>query len=191
MSQPKVIIITGANSGIGKAMAMELGAAGHHIVMGCRSLGRGEAAQAEIQQHATGSVDLLQVDVGQPDSVREFAAQVVATYPRVDVLMNNAGVYLPKRELDRFIEAMISIRKEIARVESGELDAQSNPLKHAPHTLADIMDPEWQRGYSKEEAAWPVASLKDNKFWPAVNRIDNVYGDRNLYCACPPMENYL
>lgn len=110
MSQPKVIIITGANSGIGKAMAMELGAAGHHIVMGCRSLGRGEAAQAEIQQHATGSVDLLQVDVGQPDSVREFAAQVVATYPRVDVLMNNAGVYLPKRELtsDGF-ESMFAI----------------------------------------------------------------------------------
>lgn len=113
------------------------------------------------------------------------------SFPVAGTLMIEPTESEPKRELDRFIEAMISIRKEIARVESGELDAQSNPLKHAPHTLADIMDPEWQRGYSKEEAAWPVASLKDNKFWPAVNRIDNVYGDRNLYCACPPMENYL
>ena len=99
MSERKVIIITGANSGIGKAMATELGAAGHHIVMGCRSLGRGEAAQAEIKAHATGPVELLQVDVGRPDSVRAFAEQVIATYPKVDVLMNNAGVYLPKRVL--------------------------------------------------------------------------------------------
>ena len=99
MSQRKVIIITGANSGIGKAMAMELGAAGHHVVMGCRSLGRGEAAQADIKAVATGPVDLLQVDVGSPDSVRAFAEQVRATYPKVDVLMNNAGVYLPKRQL--------------------------------------------------------------------------------------------
>ncbi|MCP5357896.1 MAG: aminomethyl-transferring glycine dehydrogenase [Pseudomonadales bacterium] len=113
------------------------------------------------------------------------------SFPVAGTLMIEPTESESKRELDRFIEAMISIRKEIARVESGELDALSNPLKHAPHTLADIMDPDWQRGYSKEEAAWPVPSLKESKFWPAVNRIDNVYGDRNLYCACPPMENYL
>jgi len=65
-----------------------------------------------------------------------------------------------------------------------------NPLKNAPHTLADIMDESWQRPYSKQEAAFPVAGLRDSKFWPAVNRIDNVYGDRNLFCVCPPMESY-
>ena len=85
---------------------------------------------------------------------------------------------------------MISIRQEITRVESGELDADNNMLKHAPHTLADIMDDSWERPYSKQEAAFPVAALRDNKFWPAVNRIDNVYGDRNLFCACPAMDTY-
>ncbi len=112
------------------------------------------------------------------------------SFPVAGTLMIEPTESESKQELDRFIDAMISIRKEIARVESGELDAQDNPLKHAPHTLADIMDKDWARGYSKQEAAWPVPSLQENKFWPSVNRIDNVYGDRNLYCACPPMENY-
>lgn len=110
MSERKTIIITGANSGIGKAMAMDLGAAGHHVVMGCRSLGRGEAAKADIERVAKGPVDLLQVDVGEPDSVRAFAGEVLAKYPKVDVLMNNAGVYLPKRELtDAGFERMFAI----------------------------------------------------------------------------------
>jgi len=112
------------------------------------------------------------------------------SFPVAGTLMIEPTESEPKQELDRFIQAMISIRKEIARVESGELDALDNPLKHAPHTLADVMDGNWQRGYSKQEAAWPVPGLKDNKFWPSVNRIDNVYGDRNLFCACPAMETY-
>jgi len=110
MSERKTIIITGANSGIGKAMAMDLGAAGHHIVMGCRSLGRGEAAKADIERVAKGPVDLLQVDVGEPDSVRAFASEVRGKYAKVDVLMNNAGVYLPKREVtDAGFERMFAI----------------------------------------------------------------------------------
>ncbi len=113
------------------------------------------------------------------------------SFPVAGTLMIEPTESESKHELDRFIEAMICIRKEIARVESGELDAENNPLKHAPHTLEDVMDNNWQRPYSKQEAAWPVPALKESKFWPAVNRIDNVYGDRNLYCACPPMENYL
>ena len=112
------------------------------------------------------------------------------SFPVAGTLMIEPTESESKVELDRFIAAMISIRKEIARVESGELDALNNPLKHAPHTLADIMDGNWQRGYSKQEAAWPVPGLKDSKFWPSVNRIDNVYGDRNLYCACPAMDTY-
>ncbi len=112
------------------------------------------------------------------------------SFPVAGTLMIEPTESESKLELDRFIEAMISIRKEIARVESGELDPLDNPLKHAPHTLADIMDGNWQRGYSKQEAAWPVPGLKDSKFWPSVNRIDNVYGDRNLYCACPAMDAY-
>ncbi|MDP1932233.1 MAG: aminomethyl-transferring glycine dehydrogenase [Gammaproteobacteria bacterium] len=112
------------------------------------------------------------------------------SFPVAGTLMIEPTESESKMELDRFIQAMISIRKEIARVESGELDALDNPLKHAPHTLADIMDGNWQRGYSKQEAAWPVPGLKESKFWPSVNRIDNVYGDRNLFCACPAIESY-
>jgi len=113
------------------------------------------------------------------------------SFPVAGTLMIEPTESESKPELDRFIEAMISIRKEIARVESGELDAENNPLKHAPHTLEDVMDDTWARPYTKQEAAWPVPALKESKFWPSVNRIDNVYGDRNLYCACPPMENYI
>ena len=112
------------------------------------------------------------------------------SFPVPGTLMIEPTESEPKAELDRFIEAMICIRREIARVASGELDAENNMLRHAPHTLADIMDDSWDRPYSKQEAAFPVDSLRDNKFWPAVNRIDNVYGDRNLFCACPAIENY-
>jgi len=112
------------------------------------------------------------------------------SFPVPGTLMIEPTESEPRAELDRFIEAMISIRREIARVEIGELDADNNMLKHAPHTLADIMDENWDRPYSKNEAAFPVSSLRDHKFWPSVNRIDNVYGDRNLFCACPAIESY-
>lgn len=112
------------------------------------------------------------------------------SFPVPGTLMIEPTESEPLEEVDRFIEAMISIRQEIARVESGELDADNNMLKHAPHTMADIMDDSWERPYSKQEAAFPVAALRDSKFWPAVNRIDNVYGDRNLFCACPAMDSY-
>ncbi|MBL4821421.1 MAG: aminomethyl-transferring glycine dehydrogenase [Gammaproteobacteria bacterium] len=93
-------------------------------------------------------------------------------------------------ELDRFIQAMISIRNEVSRVESGELDSINNPLKNAPHTVADILDENWDRPYSRKEAAFPMSHLEDHKVWPAVNRIDNVYGDRNLFCSCPVVADY-
>jgi glycine dehydrogenase len=89
-------------------------------------------------------------------------------------------------ELDRFIEAMTSIRGEIARVEGGEWPADDNPLKRAPHTQADLAAEDWGRPYSRQVAAFPLPWVAENKFWPAVNRIDDVYGDRNLFCACIP-----
>jgi glycine dehydrogenase len=92
-------------------------------------------------------------------------------------------------ELDRFCEAMIAIRGEIAAVEEGEVDAENNPLKRAPHT-AEMLAGEWERPYSREQAAYPADWLRENKFWPPVARIDNVYGDRNLVCICPPIEDY-
>ncbi len=93
-------------------------------------------------------------------------------------------------ELDRFINAMIAIRGEIAKVESGEWPRDNNPLKHAPHTAASLMGAEWDRPYSREVGGFPLATLKDVKYWPPVGRVDNVYGDRNLFCACVPVSDY-
>ncbi len=92
-------------------------------------------------------------------------------------------------ELDRFIDAMISIRGEVAKVERGEWPQDDNPLKHAPHTAASLLGAEWDRPYSREVGAFPVASLKFVKYWPAVGRVDNVYGDRNLFCSCVPVSD--
>jgi glycine dehydrogenase len=93
-------------------------------------------------------------------------------------------------ELDRFINAMIAIRGEIAQVESGAWPQDNNPLKHAPHTSASLLGAEWDRPYSRETAAFPVASLKQVKYWPTIGRVDNVYGDRNLFCSCIPLTDY-
>ncbi|TSA13675.1 MAG: glycine dehydrogenase (aminomethyl-transferring) [Comamonadaceae bacterium] len=89
-------------------------------------------------------------------------------------------------ELDRFIDAMIAIRGEIAKVERGEWPQDNNPLKHAPHTAASLLGETWERPYSREVGAFPLASLKQVKYWPPIGRVDNVYGDRNLFCSCVP-----
>ncbi|WP_354674333.1 aminomethyl-transferring glycine dehydrogenase [Cupriavidus alkaliphilus] len=94
-------------------------------------------------------------------------------------------------ELDRFIDAMIAIRQEIGRVADGTFDRDDNPLKHAPHTAAVVTANEWTHQYTREEAAYPVASLRTQKYWPPVGRADNVYGDRNLFCACVPVSDYV
>ena len=94
-----------------------------------------------------------------------------------------------KVELDRFVEAMVCIRDEVRKVTSGEWTVEDNPLHNAPHTLADITTT-WDRAYSIQEAVFPVAAAAKNKFWPTVNRIDDVYGDRNLICSCPPISSY-
>ena len=90
-------------------------------------------------------------------------------------------------ELDRFINAMIAIRGEIAQVEQGLWPRDNNPLKNAPHTAATLLESEWSKPYSRALAAFPVPALKQSKYWPPVGRIDNVYGDRNLFCSCVPV----
>ncbi|MFI7689595.1 aminomethyl-transferring glycine dehydrogenase [Nonomuraea sp. NPDC049655] len=93
-------------------------------------------------------------------------------------------------ELDRFVDAMIAIRGEIAKVASGDYDKTDNPLRNAPHTAESVTADEWAHPYSRTEAAYPVASLREGKYWVPVRRIDQAYGDRNLVCSCPPLEAY-
>ncbi|WP_104656759.1 aminomethyl-transferring glycine dehydrogenase [Ralstonia insidiosa] len=112
------------------------------------------------------------------------------SFPVPGTLMIEPTESEPKVELDRFIDAMIAIRGEVDKVISGEFDREDNPLKHAPHTAAVVMADNWQHKYTREQAAYPVASLRKQKYWPPVGRADNVYGDRNLFCACVPMSEY-
>ena len=93
-------------------------------------------------------------------------------------------------ELDRFVEAMIAIRDEIRQIEAGQWPQDNNPLKHAPHTAASLLGADWDRPYSRETGAFPLASVKHSKYWPPVGRVDNVYGDRNLFCSCVPVSDY-
>ncbi|MEI2416932.1 aminomethyl-transferring glycine dehydrogenase [Orrella sp. JC864] len=93
-------------------------------------------------------------------------------------------------ELDRFIDAMIAIRQEIAQIERGERDRDDNVLRNAPHTAQTLLAEDWHHDYPRQQAAYPVASLREGKYWPPVARVDNAYGDRNLVCACPPLEAY-
>ncbi|WP_102225447.1 aminomethyl-transferring glycine dehydrogenase [Acidimangrovimonas sediminis] len=94
-----------------------------------------------------------------------------------------------KAEIDRFVTALLSIREEIRAVETGEIDPQSNPLKHAPHTVEDLVA-DWDRPYPREQGCFPPGAFRVDKYWPPVGRVDNVYGDRNLVCICPPLESY-
>ncbi|HJV02981.1 MAG TPA: aminomethyl-transferring glycine dehydrogenase subunit GcvPB, partial [Burkholderiaceae bacterium] len=112
------------------------------------------------------------------------------SFPVPGTLMIEPTESESKAEMDRFIDAMIAIRMEIAKVESGEFDRTDNPLKGAPHTAEMLTADNWEHKYSREVAAYPVPSLRKQKYWPPVGRADNVYGDRNLFCGCAPMSDY-
>ncbi|MFC3392191.1 aminomethyl-transferring glycine dehydrogenase [Aidingimonas halophila] len=112
------------------------------------------------------------------------------SFPVPGTLMVEPTESESRYEIDRFCDAMIAIREEIASVERGDWPADDNPLVRAPHTMADLMDDHWERAYSRELGAFPSKAVKDAKFWPSVNRVDNVYGDRNLICSCPSIDAY-
>ncbi|MFN8886713.1 MAG: aminotransferase class V-fold PLP-dependent enzyme, partial [Cyclobacteriaceae bacterium] len=118
-----------------------------------------------------------------------FHAPTVS-FPVAGTLMIEPTESEPKVELDRFVDALIEIRKEIQEVEEGKADKENNVLKHAPHTAAVITADTWDRPYSRQRAAYPLPFVKEAKFWPSVSRVDNAYGDRNLVCSCLPMEAY-
>ena len=113
------------------------------------------------------------------------------SFPVAGTLMIEPTESESLNEIDRFCDAMLAIREEIRSVEDGRFDPINNPLKNAPHTLDDVTASDWNRPYSREQAVWPVSSLRGDKYWAPVNRVDNVYGDRNLICSCPSIESYL
>jgi len=112
------------------------------------------------------------------------------SFPVPGTLMVEPTESEPLAELDRFIDAMIAIRGEIRRIEEGIWPQEDNPLRNAPHTAASLLGSEWSRPYSRELGAFPLASLRQAKYWPPIGRVDNVYGDRNLFCSCVPVDAY-
>ncbi|MGB0497821.1 MAG: aminomethyl-transferring glycine dehydrogenase [Rubricella sp.] len=111
------------------------------------------------------------------------------SWPVAGTLMIEPTESEPKAELDRFIVAMRNIAEEAAAIERGDLDPENNPLRHAPHTMEDLVG-KWDRPYSREQGCFPPGAFRVDKYWAPVNRVDNVYGDRNVMCTCPPMETY-
>jgi len=112
------------------------------------------------------------------------------SWPVAGTLMIEPTESETKAEIDRFCDAMLAIREEAAAVERGDFPADNNPLVNAPHTVEDLVG-DWDRPYSREQACFPPGAFRVDKYWASVNRIDNAYGDRNLICACPPLEEYL
>jgi glycine dehydrogenase len=112
------------------------------------------------------------------------------SWPVAGTLMVEPTESEPKAELDRFCDAMLSIRAEAQDIIDGKSNRENNPLKNAPHTVADLIG-DWDKPYSREQACYPAGTLKGDKYWVPVNRVDNVHGDRNLICTCPPIEDYI
>ncbi|MEQ9063984.1 MAG: aminomethyl-transferring glycine dehydrogenase [Vicingaceae bacterium] len=153
----------------------KIGLVAHEMIMECRDFKK--SAGIEVTDIAKRLMDY------------GFHAPTVS-FPVAGTIMIEPTESESKEELDRFIEALQSIREEIREIEMGLADYEDNVLKNAPHIARNVMSDEWEHIYSRKKAAYPVRYLESNKFWPSVKRVDNAFGDRNLVCACPPMEAY-
>jgi hypothetical protein len=151
------------------------GTVAHEMILDCRDFKR--TAEVEVADMAKRLIDF------------NFHAPTVS-FPVAGTLMIEPTESEDKEELDRFIIAMIKIREEIRQIENGEADKVNNLLKNAPHTADCIINKEWNYPYTAQEAAYPVAYLKEWKYWVPVRRVDNAFGDRNLVCSCPSIESY-
>jgi glycine dehydrogenase len=144
-------------------------------------------------------VDLRQLKASAGIEVEDVAKRLMdygfhaptVSFPVAGTLMIEPTESESKAELDRFCDAMIAIRQEIRDIEEGRMPKDNNVLKNAPHTARVVTAPEWNRPYSREQAVFPAAWVRDNKFWPSVGRLNNVLGDRKLVCSCPPIEDYM
>ncbi|HUS29659.1 MAG TPA: aminomethyl-transferring glycine dehydrogenase [Kofleriaceae bacterium] len=151
------------------------GRVAHELILDCRGFKKTAGIEAE-------DIAKRLMDYG-------FHAPTMS-FPVPGTLMVEPTESEAKSELDRFCDAMIAIRAEIAAIENGQMDRANNPLKNAPHTANAVMSTEWDRPYTREQAAYPAPWLRAHKYWPPVARVDNAYGDRNLVCACPPVDAY-
>lgn len=151
------------------------GRVAHELILDCRPFKK--TAGIEVEDIAKRLIDF------------GFHAPTMS-WPVIGTMMIEPTESEDKEELDRFLEAMITIREEIREIENGDADAADNVLKNAPHTQQAVTANDWQHAYDREKAAYPVAGLRSWKFWPSVARVDNAYGDRNLVCTCPPLEAY-
>jgi glycine dehydrogenase len=160
----------------------------HYPVLYARANGR-VAHEMIFDLRAFKAAGVDEMDVAKRLMDYGFHAPTVS-FPVAGTLMVEPTESEDKGELDRFCDAMIQIRKEIEAVVTGRADRQDNVLKNAPHTVETVTATEWTHSYSREEAAFPLPFVKANKVWPSVGRIDNPYGDRNLFCSCPPIETF-
>jgi glycine dehydrogenase len=151
------------------------GTVAHEMILDCRAFK--QSAGIEVTDIAKRLMDY------------GFHAPTVA-FPVAGTLMVEPTESESRAELDRFCDAMISIREEIRSIEVGSTDRNDNVLINAPHTVEELTADQWTHGYSRQQAAWPVSWLHGNKFWPSVKRVDNAYGDRNLVCSCPDISSY-
>jgi glycine dehydrogenase len=150
------------------------GLVAHECILDCRPL---KSAGVEVEDVAKRLMDF------------GFHAPTMS-WPVAGTLMVEPTESESRAELDRFVDAMIRIRAEASAIERGELDREDNPLKHAPHTQESVVSDAWSHRYGREAAAFPAPWVREAKFWPAVGRVDNAYGDKHLVCSCPPPEAY-
>lgn len=155
----------------------ENGLVAHEFIVDCRPFDQGGALDAGIK---IDDIAKRLMDFG-------FHGPTMS-WPVAGTLMIEPTESESKAELDRFCDAMIAIREEIDAIRSGGLDKADNPLKHAPFTIGHVTGDTWTHGFTREQAAWPLPWVKEHKFWPHVGRVDNAYGDRNLMCTCPSVE---
>ena len=151
------------------------GTVAHELILDCREFKR--TADVEVADIAKRLIDY------------GFHAPTVS-FPVAGTLMIEPTESEDKAELDRFCDALLSIRQEIRDIENGVSDKTDNPLKNAPHTQHVVMADEWKHGYSRQQAAFPLYYVTRNKFWPSVARVNNTHGDRNLICTCEPVSSY-
>lgn len=176
-------------------MSAKLAEAGYATLYTGKPVGKGKNAHGRVAHECIIDVRHYKATYGVDASdiakrLMDFGFHApTLSFPVHETLMIEPTESESKAEMDRFIDSMIVIKNECEAIESGEMDKTDNPLKNAPHTAAEVSADTWSHPYGREQAAYPLAWIRDNKFWPHVTRVDNGYGDRNLMCSCEDWKN--